>query len=88
MVDLDGPPLSQSAHGVPAPSSIRRGLHLSRQPLGRGSRRAASRWGKLTDDDIAQIDGNREQLEGKIQALYGYAKGQVRKDIDDWLRHQ
>jgi prolyl oligopeptidase len=29
--------------------------------------------GKLTDDDIAQIDGNREQLEGKFQALYGYS---------------
>jgi len=25
-------------------------------------------WGKLTDDDVAQINGNREQLEGKIQA--------------------
>jgi uncharacterized protein YjbJ (UPF0337 family) len=45
-------------------------------------------WGKLTDDDITQINGNREQLEGKIQARYGYAKDQVRKDIDDWLRRQ
>jgi uncharacterized protein YjbJ (UPF0337 family) len=34
-------------------------------------------WGKLTDDDIAQINGNREQLEGKIQARYGYARHQV-----------
>jgi uncharacterized protein YjbJ (UPF0337 family) len=42
----------------------------------------------LTDDDIIQINGNREQLEGKIQARYGYAKDQVRKDIDDWLRRQ
>jgi uncharacterized protein YjbJ (UPF0337 family) len=42
-------------------------------------------WGKLTDDDITQINGNREQLEGKIQARYGYAKDQVRKDVDDWL---
>jgi len=24
-----------------------------------------------TDDDIAQINGNREQLEGKSQARYG-----------------
>ena len=24
------------------------------------------KWGRLTDDEIAQIDGNREQLEGKI----------------------
>ena len=43
------------------------------------------KWGKLTDDEIAQVDGNREQLEGTIQARYGYAKDQVRKDVDDWL---
>ena len=23
-------------------------------------------WGKLTDDDLAQVNGKREQLEGKI----------------------
>ena len=43
------------------------------------------KWGKLTDDDLAQINGNREQLEGKLQARYGYAKDQVKKDVDDWL---
>jgi uncharacterized protein YjbJ (UPF0337 family) len=42
-------------------------------------------WGKLTDDDLTQINGNREQLEGKIQARYGYAKDQVRKEVDDWI---
>jgi uncharacterized protein YjbJ (UPF0337 family) len=42
-------------------------------------------WGKLTDDDIAQINGSREQLEGKIQARYGYEKDKVKQDIDDWL---
>jgi uncharacterized protein YjbJ (UPF0337 family) len=42
-------------------------------------------WGKLTDDEITQINGNREQLEGIIQARYGYAKDQVRKEVDDWL---
>jgi uncharacterized protein YjbJ (UPF0337 family) len=42
-------------------------------------------WGKLTDDDVTQINGNREQLEGKIQERYGYAKDQVKKDVDDWL---
>ena len=26
------------------------------------------KWSKLTDDDIAAINGKREQLEGKIQA--------------------
>jgi uncharacterized protein YjbJ (UPF0337 family) len=42
-------------------------------------------WGKLTDDDIAQINGNRDQLEGKIQARYGQGKDEVKKDVDSWL---
>jgi uncharacterized protein YjbJ (UPF0337 family) len=42
-------------------------------------------WGELTDDDLAQVNGNREQLEGKIQARYGYGKDQAKKEIDDWL---
>jgi uncharacterized protein YjbJ (UPF0337 family) len=43
-------------------------------------------WGKLTDDEIDQIAGNREQLEGKIQERYGIAKDQVRKQVDDATR--
>jgi len=44
------------------------------------------KWGKLTDDDLAAINGKREQLEGKIQERYGHAKDVVKKDVDD--RHQ
>jgi uncharacterized protein YjbJ (UPF0337 family)/ElaB/YqjD/DUF883 family membrane-anchored ribosome-binding protein len=43
-------------------------------------------WGRLTDDDITAIGGRRDQLEGKIQERYGYAKDQVRREIDDWYR--
>ena len=32
---------------------------------------------KLTDDDIDQMNGNREQLEGRLQERYGYAKGEA-----------
>lgn len=42
-------------------------------------------WGKLTDDEIAEINGNREQLEGKLQARYGYAKDTARQEVDDWF---
>jgi uncharacterized protein YjbJ (UPF0337 family) len=35
---------------------------------------------------LANPDGRRDQLEGKIQERYGYAKDQVRKDVDDWLK--
>ncbi|MGA2127642.1 MAG: CsbD family protein, partial [Xanthobacteraceae bacterium] len=39
---------------------------------------------KLTDDDLNVINGRRDQLEGKLQARYGYAQDQIRKDVDDW----
>ena len=32
--------------------------------------KAKEQWGKLTDDDIAQIDGRREKLIGKLQTRY------------------
>src|SRR5437764_6515954 len=43
-------------------------------------------WGKLTDDELAQINGDREQLEGKIQAKYGYAKDKAKQEVDDWCK--
>ena len=46
---------------------------------------AKEKWGKLTDDDLDVIEGRREQLEGKLQQRYGYAKDQIRKDVDDWF---
>ncbi len=48
--------------------------------------RVKEQWGKLTDDDITQLDGSREQLEGKIQERYGYGKDQARQEIDNWTR--
>ena len=50
------------------------------------SGRVKEQWGKLTDDDLDVIKGRREQLEGKIQERYGYAKDQVRRDVDNWLK--
>lgn len=50
--------------------------------------RVKEQWGKLTDDDIDQINGRREQLEGKIQERYGIEKDRVKKDIDDWYTRQ
>jgi len=47
---------------------------------------AKEKWGKLTDDDLNVIEGRRQQLEGKLQQRYGFAKDQVRKDVDDWFK--
>ncbi len=42
-------------------------------------------WGNLTDDEIDKINGSREQLEGKIQASYGYGKEEAKKAVDEWF---
>ena len=39
-------------------------------------------WGKLTDDDLDQINGNRERLEGRIQELYGIKREEARRQIE------
>ncbi|MGR3270082.1 CsbD family protein [Thalassococcus profundi] len=45
-------------------------------------------WGKLTDDDIAEAKGNRDQLIGKIQEKYGIAREEAEKEVDQWsARH-
>jgi uncharacterized protein YjbJ (UPF0337 family) len=49
------------------------------------SGKVKEKWGKLTDDDLTQINARRDQLEGKIQEHYGQTKDQVRKDVDTWL---
>ena len=46
------------------------------------------KWGKLTDDDLDVIKGQREQLEGKLQEGYGFAKQQIRTEVDAWYNSQ
>jgi len=43
-------------------------------------------WAKLTDDDLQMVQGKREELIGRIQERYGYAKDQASREVDDWLR--
>jgi uncharacterized protein YjbJ (UPF0337 family) len=45
---------------------------------------AKRQWGKLTDDTLTQIEGDREKLSGKIQESYGVAKEEADKQIARW----
>ena len=38
-------------------------------------------WGKLTDDEIDQIEGQREILIGKLQERYGIAREEAEKQV-------
>jgi uncharacterized protein YjbJ (UPF0337 family) len=41
-------------------------------------------WGKLTDDDLTVIAGQRDQLVGRIQERYGIAKEEADKQVKTW----
>jgi uncharacterized protein YjbJ (UPF0337 family) len=41
-------------------------------------------WGKLTDDDLTVIAGERDQLVGKIQERYGIAKEEADSQVETW----
>ena len=52
-------------------------------------------WGKLTNDDLDVIAGNREKLAGRLQETYGIAQDEAEKqikafektnDFDKWVQ--
>jgi uncharacterized protein YjbJ (UPF0337 family) len=45
------------------------------------------RWGKLTNDDLDVIAGRREQLAGRLQETYGYAKEETERQIKDFEKN-
>jgi uncharacterized protein YjbJ (UPF0337 family) len=50
---------------------------------------AKVQWGKLTNDELDQIEGNAEKLIGLVQERYGYQKQQAEAEVNDFLsRHQ
>ena len=38
-------------------------------------------WGKLTDDDLEQIDGKRDKLVGILQERYGYSREKAEEEL-------
>jgi len=40
------------------------------------------RWGKLTDDDLAIIEGERDKLVGKLQEAYGIGKEEAERQVE------
>jgi uncharacterized protein YjbJ (UPF0337 family) len=47
-----------------------------------------AQWGKLTNDDLDEIDGNLERLVGIVQERYGYAKERAAKEVEEFQRRQ
>ena len=45
-------------------------------------------WGDLTDDDLTEIEGRRDQLVGRIQERYGKARTEAEQEVANWERQQ
>lgn len=43
-------------------------------------------WGDLTDDDLDVVEGQRDQLIGKIQERYGIAREEAARQVREWER--
>ena len=43
---------------------------------------AKQRWGALTDHDLDMVSEKPDQLQGLLQAKYGYTREQAEKEID------
>lgn len=49
---------------------------------------ARIQWGKLTDDDLDQVQGQAEKLVGLVQERYGYNRDQAEREVDSFVaRH-
>lgn len=44
--------------------------------------RAKQIWGDLTDDELAQVDGDYDRFVGVLQTKYGYSKAEAQEKID------
>jgi uncharacterized protein YjbJ (UPF0337 family) len=44
------------------------------------------KWGKLTDQDLDQVQGDLQKLLGKIQERYGHAKERAQRELDELLQ--
>ncbi len=43
-------------------------------------------WGDLTDDELTQMAGDRDQLQGKLQEKYGWTKAEADEKLNDFTR--
>jgi uncharacterized protein YjbJ (UPF0337 family) len=48
--------------------------------------RVKEQWGKLTEDDLKQLEGHVERLAGKLQERYGLALEEAERQVKDFRK--
>jgi uncharacterized protein YjbJ (UPF0337 family) len=47
--------------------------------------KAKQTWGKLTDDELARVEGNAERLAGLLQEKYGLSKDEATRSANTFF---
>lgn len=47
-----------------------------------------TKWGKLTDDELDQIEGNYDRLVGKVQERYGYTRDAIEAELNTMMARE
>lgn len=47
--------------------------------------KAREEWAKLTDQDVEDIKGKRDNLIGRLTERYGYEKEKASQAVDEWI---
>ena len=42
-------------------------------------------WGKLTDNDLLEVEGDYDKLLGVVQKRYGDQRDEVKRWVDQWF---
>jgi uncharacterized protein YjbJ (UPF0337 family) len=48
--------------------------------------RVQQQWSKLTESDLQQIGGQRDELISRLEQRYGYAHSQAEQEVDRFMR--
>jgi uncharacterized protein YjbJ (UPF0337 family) len=43
-----------------------------------------AKWGRLTDQDLTEVEGNMEALSGKLQKVYGRSREEADKEVREF----
>ena len=49
--------------------------------------RIKEKWGKLTDNEIAEFEGSSEKLAGRLQERYGLAREEAERQAKEFRTH-
>jgi uncharacterized protein YjbJ (UPF0337 family) len=49
---------------------------------------ARKHWGKLTDDDLQEVAGEKDKLIGKLQQRYGWAREDAERSADEYFSNR